>query len=576
MDIAAASPGPRVDTRYRRWTPSIQSRENSRRETHRKEVHRRGASDVPPTHPEKKRQPGAMTKDHRLYHRRQAPAATKTIAVEVVATVDSNGIVVGQETKTHADSTAPTLGAVVGTPPAAVPAVPIVVPAVPVVAAPSAPAVVDAVPSPAAPAALDVQSDIPPAPASPAVPPAVPVPAVPTLPQVPAVPTVALPSVPAVPPFPSDLVVPAYPYASGVSAAAAQSSSIPVVPSPAPTSSAGSSAIPTSASSAPFLASNSTIISTSSSSSTASRASGSSAFSTQSEFDSVSVHAYTYSASHSETISSHFSSAVTSTAAVGTTFYGDMGGGGLTSTVADPALATAGAGGSSPGSTTPLQTPQVVGSVVGSLAGAALILVIILLLLQRHKRQRRGALQLTNDETTERSPPMAQDASKGPRIPSAFLNRFSGMSRSTADTSTSGGERSFQRVSGRKLPSAFSEGMTSEQFARGQTLSGSSFYTDDRGSYGGPGLSKELGKDMGATPIAAGMMNIRPGPARTPVIRHPDEDNKNPFDDPASFPKGGSYLSPPQSPNPDVPRSTLGRSLQSQDGSRSSKFTENV
>jgi hypothetical protein len=162
---------------------------------------------------------------------------------------------------------------------------------------------------------------------------------------------------------------------------------------------------------------------------------------------------------------------------------------------------------------------------------------------------------------------MAQDTSKGPRIPSAFLNRFSGMSRSTVDTSSSVGERSFQRVS---------EGMTSEQVARGQTLSGSSFYTDDQGTYGGPGFSKEIGKDMGATPIAAGMMNIRPGPARTPIIRHPDEDNKNPFDDPAPFPKHGSHLSPPQSPNPDVPRSTLGRSLQSQDGSRSSKFTENV
>jgi hypothetical protein len=38
------------------------------------------------------------------------------------------------------------------------------------------------------------------------------------------------------------------------------------------------------------------------------------------------------------------------------------------------------------------------------------------------------------------------------------------MSKSTIETNTSAGERSFQRVSGRKLPSAFSEGMTSEQF----------------------------------------------------------------------------------------------------------------
>jgi hypothetical protein len=577
MDIAAASlEGPRADTRYRRWTPSIRSHERPRRETHRKEGHPRGASDAPTGQKEKERQRGAMTKDHRLYHRRQAEAAaaTKTIGVEVVATVDNNGNVVGQETKTRADPAAPTLGMAVAPPPAVVPA---------------APAVVDAVPSAAAPPAeslaINALNDIapaqpaPPAPVSPAVPPAVPVPAVPTLPQVPAMPTAALPVVPSVPPFPSDLTVPGYPYASGVPVVANQVSSGSVTPSPAPTSVPGSSAIPASLSSVPLLGSNSTITSTSSFSSTASRASGSSVYSSKSAFDSVSVSVAAFtrsSSSDAETATSYFSSITASPPAAGTNFYGGVGNGGSTSTAADPALATAGAGGNSPGSTSPLQTPQVVGSVVGSLAGAALILAIILLLLQRHKRQRRGALQLTNDETTERSPPMVQDASRGNRIPSAFLNRFSGISRSTVETSTSAGEKSFQRVSGRKLPSAFSEGMTSEQFARGTTLSGSSFYTDDQGTYGGPGLSKEFGKEGGATPIAAGMMNIRPGPARTPIIRHPSEDNVNPFDDPTPFPRGGPHLSPPQSPNPDAPRSTLGRSLQSADGSRSSKFTENV
>jgi hypothetical protein len=238
---------------------------------------------------------------------------------------------------------------------------------------------------------------------------------------------------------------------------------------------------------------------------------------------------------------------------------------------------SAAAGASASGATPPLQTPQVVGSVVGSLAGAALILAIILLLLQRHKRRQRGALELTNDEPTNQSPPMVQDMSRNNRIPSAFLNRFSGMSRSTVDTSTSAGERSFQRVSGRKLPSAFSEGLTSEQFARGDVNSGSSFYQDDHGTYGGPGFSKEMGKEFGSPPLVAGAdtMNMRPGPARTPIIRHP-EDDVNPFDDPAPLSKTYSHLSPPQSPNPDAPRSTLGRSLQSADGSRSSKFTENV
>jgi hypothetical protein len=107
-------------------------------------------------------------------------------------------------------------------------------------------------------------------------------------------------------------------------------------------------------------------------------------------------------------------------------------------------------------------------------------------------------------------------------------------------------------------------------------MSGSSFYIDENGTYSGPGSPKEMGKDIGGSPvIGAGKMNIRPSPARTPVIRHPDDDT-NPFDDPAPFPRHTSHLSPPQSPNPEKPRSTLGRSLQSADGSRSSKFTENV
>jgi hypothetical protein len=107
-------------------------------------------------------------------------------------------------------------------------------------------------------------------------------------------------------------------------------------------------------------------------------------------------------------------------------------------------------------------------------------------------------------------------------------------------------------------------------------MSGSSFYTDDQGTYGGPGFGKEFGKEIGGAAAAGGAMNIREGPRRTPIIRHPDDD-ANPFADPAPFPRTNSHLSPPQSPNADAPkRGTLGRSLYSHDGSRSSKFTENV
>lgn len=301
-----------------------------------------------------------------------------------------------------------------------------------------------------------------------------------------------------------------------------------------------------------------------------------------------------YSPSRSNTATSNFAyPTATPTesldAAGSASFYGGDGpgyGGGGAATAAVPEGTAAANSDAEGAGTGPLRTPQVVGSVVGSLAGAALVLAIILLLLRRHKRKLRGGpLQLTHDHHadhhtdhhTNNQPAMqqVQGPVRASLVPSAFLNRFSGLSRSTADTS-SPTERSFQRVSGRKLPSAFSEGMTSDQFSRGGTMSGSSFYQDDHGTYGGVGGSHkeyggDFGKEIGERSMAGdvGTMNLRPSPARTPVIRHPDE---NPFDD-----TNRSTLSPPTSPNPDLsPRAALGRSLHSADGSRSSRFTENV
>lgn len=553
----------RLDPRHRRSkrtsSPDERPKDNIRRD--------KGHPQGPPENPslaqkERERVPITMTKDHRLFHRRQEAAATKilTVNVEVVATVDTSGNLVGQETRTQSDPAAPTpQAAVVGSPQGAV-------------------NVVESVAAPVVSAVGNAVNALTDSPAQ--VPPSVPVPAVPSLPQVPAVPavpTVALPTVPAVPPFPSDLTVPAYPWPSGVSAVALQVSAAPASPSPSPTSVLGS-AISVSSLAALNSISNSTLPSTSSLASASLSARSASLSASASGSASLAASSHSGSLVSTATDSTQRGSA-TSSPTGGAGNPGGVGGG--PANTADPALNTAAAGSGSSAPTTPLQTPQVVGSIVGSLAGAALILAIILFLLRRHKRNRRGALQLTGDDQTDRAPPMSQDPARNNRIPSAFLNRFSGMSKSTIETNTSAGERGFQRVSGRKLPSAFSEGMTSDQFSRGGTLSGSSFYTDDQGTYGGPGTNKEFGKEygkeIGGSAAAAGAgMSFRPGPARTPIIRHPDDDYSNPFADPAPFPRDTSHLSPPQSPNPDVPRPTLGRSLQSHDGSRSSKFTENV
>lgn len=550
----------RVDPRHYLPTQSTPQDDEKERNSSKREGKPQDPLGRPPTHQEEERRKLAMTKDHRFFHRRQAPSPTKvlTVNVEVIATVDSGGNLVAQETKTQAATTPQ------ASPPSNV-----------------APAIVNAVGSPVDPAVSAAAALL----ASPAaaLSPAVPIPAVPSIPQVPAVPavpTVALPVVPSVPPFPSDLTVPAYPFSSGAPALAADISTGSLTP-PAPTSMSGSSVNPSSLPLASLIPpSNSTIPSMSLFSSSASSTSGSNSATLSSSVsnDRFTAAAFTRSSSaSSDETSSTQPSSVTPTADVDSTTY--YAGGGAAGTAYPPggaAQTTTASGASATGSTTPLPTPQVVGSVVGSLAGAALILAVILLLLRRHKRRRQGALQLS-DETTDRSPPpMIQNDSKAYRIPSAFLNRFSGISRSTVESSTTAsGERGFQRVSGRKLPSAFSEGMTSEQFSGGGTLSGSSFYMDDQGTYGSPGLPKEFGKEIDATAAAGGAMNIRQGPRRTPIIRHPDED-ANPFADPAPFPRTNAHSTPPQSPKRDARPNTLGRSLYSHDGSRSSKFTENV
>lgn len=488
-----------------------------------------------------------MGKNHRFFHRRAAQAATQvvTVNVEVISTVDTNGDPVAQETFVPQTPSQPTIAA----------------------------AAAATVSAPSSPSAVVAQAGSPMASASQM--PSVPQASLPQVPSVPSVPTVAipsLPSVPSVPPFPSDLIVPtvpAYPFSSGIAVVQAVASTSPVISPAVSTTLAGTGATPAS-SPAPVSAigpgSNSTILS-----SNASFLSASSFLPSGSVSGASSLSASRTLVASSGLPSFEVSTGATTRDSAATSYYGGSGGGGAPGNFGGPPAATTAApvdadSGSTPA---PLETPQVVGSVVGSLAGAALILAIILLLIRRHKRRRGGALQLTGDDHTDHDHPMRQAPPRASIVPSAFLHRFSGMSRSTADTSISGGERSFQRVSGRKLPSAFSEGMTSEQFSRGGTMSGSSFYQDDHGVYGGPGLAKDLGKEVGATSTSrgSGQMNFRPSPARTPIIRHPDD---IPSNDP-------SHLSPPQSPNPDFPtRGTLGRSLPSADGSRSSRFTENV
>jgi hypothetical protein len=222
----------------------------------------------------------------------------------------------------------------------------------------------------------------------------------------------------------------------------------------------------------------------------------------------------------------------------------------------------------------------VVGSVVGGLAGVALLLVLALLILRWLKQKRRmGPQRLPENDTAEpptfgRSlPPVAQRSSSLlPAAAAGFMSRFSAASKESSIGSPAQ-ERGFQRIegSGRKLPSEFSSGITADEAAalRAGTISETSFYRDSQGFYGGTGVdpSTEIGP---ATDPFADKETLMPSPARTPVVHQP-----------YTFPSAGNdstLASPPLSPMPATAAGpgTLGRSHPSHDGSRGSKFTEDV
>jgi hypothetical protein len=220
--------------------------------------------------------------------------------------------------------------------------------------------------------------------------------------------------------------------------------------------------------------------------------------------------------------------------------------------------------------------PVIVGGVVGSVAGVA-ILIFVLMAFIRWKKRHQSMLLLgdgdagTGAETSRDGPPsqppggMTERRSLAYGVPTVLAS-MTGYKRSSQKTetdrtisSTAGSERGFYRVSGRKLPSVLQSG--GDGYGGGidtNTFSGSSFYRDSQGFYGGPGSPTSPSYPPGISHQRdSGVPVMRPSPARTPVTE------QSPF---SAFP------APPTPPlrRPDI----LGRP--SQDGSQRSRFTEEV
>ncbi|KAI9731413.1 MAG: hypothetical protein M1835_003531 [Candelina submexicana] len=167
---------------------------------------------------------------------------------------------------------------------------------------------------------------------------------------------------------------------------------------------------------------------------------------------------------------------------------------------------------------------------------------------------------------------MTQRSSVTPLAAAGFLKRFRPTSQQTATTTeTTPSERGFVNLGGRKLPSVFGPA-GGDGFGGGynrEALSGSSFYRDSQGFYGGPG-----GAGPSTSPATPGPSRqpgqrpesdvavLRPSPARTPVT--------------SQGPAAPLPAPPRRPPTPRRQNSSdgIGRSHPSFDGSRGSRFQE--
>ncbi|PTB68009.1 hypothetical protein BBK36DRAFT_1114568 [Trichoderma citrinoviride] len=220
------------------------------------------------------------------------------------------------------------------------------------------------------------------------------------------------------------------------------------------------------------------------------------------------------------------------------------------------------------------QQKQVIGGVVGGLAGAAFFLVLVLLAL-RYKRRQLNAAQAAGQPTSEGRglPPTIVTPDGAPSggsggsggamterygaaaVPAAFAGLASKSSSASANSAETG-EKSFYRVSGRKLPSVLQVGGDGYSDPRSSFMSSTSDYY--RGSQafdpvGGAGARLQLGVPMRPD---SGVPIVRSGPARA-VVAEP-----NPFAD------------PPKTPPADASSPPLTRLRESP--SRGSRFQEGI
>lgn len=232
-------------------------------------------------------------------------------------------------------------------------------------------------------------------------------------------------------------------------------------------------------------------------------------------------------------------------------------------------------------------TPVLAGGVVGGVAGLAVVVLIAMFFIRWYRRRGHlgghhalpsgAAMPPGHDADTgdsmgggsSRNPGMAERAGLMP-LAGAVPGFFRHINRSSEQPSEPS-ERGFTRVSGRKLPSAFSEGMSNHNpqamplnyTDHDRNLSSTSFYRDSAGFYGGDGEDDGPNTPMRRNAPGGENIMLSPGPRRTPTVKH-----------------GGPYTMRPSTVSPSTPppgtAATYGRSDTPGSAERGSRFTEQV
>ncbi|KAH0541360.1 hypothetical protein FGG08_004198 [Glutinoglossum americanum] len=228
-----------------------------------------------------------------------------------------------------------------------------------------------------------------------------------------------------------------------------------------------------------------------------------------------------------------------STASSGNGFGG--GGPGNSGASSTPTSGAGSGSGTGPG----IREPAVIGGLVGGLAGVALILILVLLIIRSKKAKLR---RHTMEPAVTGGP--SSDLSGSWFGLAGLLKRFRpAPPQVETSEATSSGEKRFYKVSGRKIPSVLGGG-GGDGFGGGY----------DKETLGGPHDPYGAGPsgDRGGLGGSGTIIATRPSPARTPVISH--------------SPTRESLQGRPLRPF----RDGLGRSHPSEDGSKASRFVEDV